>query len=145
MLEDAACDKNHQAKLAGVVKAPALSSKPLTISNGIFNLFVDEKADVPTKYMKYRMNIHSEEGKTYYFYGYKVIRNDKGFDLWADTCTLFVTIHETEDENSPVLGKGILVIETKDFAIQMTTMKEQSVPCAWDAKYQYLRFNWCAI
>ncbi len=116
-------DNNHQAKLAGVVKAPALSSKPLTISDGIFNLFVDEKADVPTKLMKYRMNIHSEEGKTFYFYGYKIIRNDKGFDLWKDTCTLFVTIHEGDSESSPVLGKGILVIETADFAVQMTTMK----------------------
>jgi len=116
-------DKNHQAKLAGIVKAPALSSKPLTISNGVFNLFVDEKADVPTKLMKYKMKVHSEEGKAYYFYGYKMVRDDKGFDLWTDTSTLYITVHESEEENSPVLGKGILIIEKADFAIQMTTMK----------------------
>ncbi len=116
-------EPNHQARLAGIVQAPALSSKPLTISDGIFNLFVDEKADVPTKLMKYKMVLHSVECKNYYFYGYKVIRDDKGFDMWKDTCTLFITVHETEDETSPVLGKGILVIETADFAKQMTTMK----------------------
>lgn len=116
-------DKDHQARLEGVVKAPALSSKPLTISDGLFNLFVDEAANVPTKLMKYRMVMHSEECKNYYFYGYKVIRDDKGFDMWKDTCTLFITVHEGQDETSPVLGKGILVIETADFAKQMTTMK----------------------
>lgn len=116
-------DKDHQACLEGVVKAPSLSSKPLAVSDGIFNLFVDEVAPVPTKLMKYRMRLHSEEGKTYYFYGYKVVRDDKGFDMWKDTCTLFITVHEGEDEAAPVIGKGILVIETADFAKQMTTMK----------------------
>lgn len=116
-------DKDHGARLEGIVRAPSLSSKPLTISDGIFNLFVDEQADVPTKLMKYRMVMHSEECKNYYFYGYKVVRDDKGFDMWKDTCTLFITVHEGEDETSPVLGKGILVIETADFAKQMTTMK----------------------
>lgn len=116
-------NSEHQAILEGVVVAPALSSKPMTISGGKFNLFVDEKADVPTKLMKYRMDIHSEEGKDYYFYGFKLIRDDKGFDLWKDTCTLYITVHEQADENSPVLGKGILVIETLDFARQLTTMK----------------------
>jgi cholesterol oxidase len=43
--------------------------------------------------------------------------------MWKDTCTLFITVHEGDDETSPVLGKGILVIETADFAKQMTTMK----------------------
>jgi len=115
--------KDHQAFLEGVVKAPALSSKPLSISDGIFNLFVDEVAQVPTKLMKYRMLMHSEEGKNYYFYGYKVVRDDKGFDMWKDTCTLFITVHDGNDETAPVLGKGILVIQTADFAKQMTTMK----------------------
>jgi len=116
-------DPQHQATLAGIVKAPALSQRPLTISNGIFNLFVDADTEIPTKLMNYRMNIHSEEGKDYYFYGFKQIRDDKGFDLWKDTCTLYITVHEGTDENSPVLGKGILVIETADFAKQLTTMK----------------------
>jgi cholesterol oxidase len=116
-------DKDHQANLVGIVKAPSLSSKPLAVSEGVFNLFVDEVAAVPTKLMKYRMLMHSEEGKNYYFYGYKVVRDDKGFDMWKDTCTLFITVHDGDNESAPVLGKGILVIETADFAKQMTTMK----------------------
>ena len=65
---------DHKAKLEGIVKAPALSSKPLTITDGIFNLFVNEEGDVPTKLMKYRMVMHSEECKSFCFYGYKVVR-----------------------------------------------------------------------
>jgi cholesterol oxidase len=113
----------HRAALEGIVKAPALSSKPMTVSDGIFNLFVNAEADVPTKLMKYTMNIHSEEGKDYFFYGYKLVDDTKGFDLWKDTSTLYITIHEGHDESSPVLGKGILIIEMADFTKQMTTMK----------------------
>jgi cholesterol oxidase len=115
--------KDHQGALTGIVQAPALSSKPMTVTDGIFNLFVNADASVPTKLMKYTMNIHSEEGKDYFFYGYKLVRDDKGFDLWKDTSTLYITIHEGSDESTPVLGKGILNIEMADFAKQMTTMK----------------------
>jgi len=125
-------DAQHQAALAGIVKAPVLSTRPMTISNGIFNLFVDTDAPVPTKLMKYRMNIHSEEGRTYYFYGYKVIRDDKGFDMWKDACTLFITLHDGADESAPVLGKGVLVIKNEDFAIQLTTMRVIHAGSAWD-------------
>jgi cholesterol oxidase len=115
--------KDHNAQLAGIVKAPSLSSKPLTVSNGVFNLFVDAGTPVPEKLMKYSMVMNTEEGKEYYFYGYKLVRDDKGLDVWKDTSTLFITVHNGASEHSPVLGKGILVIETKDFIKQMTTMK----------------------
>jgi cholesterol oxidase len=69
------------------------------------------------------MNIHSEEGKDYFFYGYKLVNDDKGFDLWKDTSTLYITLHEGTDEASPVMAKGILIIEMADFMKQMTTMK----------------------
>ncbi len=113
----------HQAALEGVVNAPALSRRPMTVAGGIFNLFVNAVAATPTKLMKYTMTIHSEEGKDYFFYGYKLINDDKGFQLWKDTSTLYITIHDGPDETSAVLGKGILIIEAADFAKQMTTMK----------------------
>ena len=77
--------------------------------------------------MKYSMVMNTEEGKAYFFYGYKLVRDEKGFDVWKDTSTLYITIHEGPDDQSPVLGKGILVIETADFIKQMTTMKVLNV------------------
>ena len=113
----------HAAALSGVVKAPALSGRSMSVEGGVFNLFVDATAATPTKLMKYSMNIHSEEGKDYFFYGYKLVNDDKGFELWKDTSTLYITLHDGVDETSPVLAKGILIIEAADFAKQMTTMK----------------------
>lgn len=116
-------DPEHKGSIAGTVIAPALSAKPLTASNGIFNLFVKDVNDPKVKLMKYRMVLSTVEGKKFYFSGYKKVEDDKGFDLWKDTTMLFTTIYDGIDESAPVLGKGILKIAPGDFAIQMGTMK----------------------
>ncbi len=113
----------HQARMVGTVEAPALSNEPLTVTEGIFNLFVTYPEDVDTKRMRYRMRLSSEEGRVYYFEGFKVIRDDPGLDLWSDTTTLYITVHDGEDKNAAVLGKGMLIIRPTDFMKQMTTMK----------------------
>ncbi len=116
-------DSQHEGRMAGTVVAPALSPNPLMVSNGIFNLFVKDADQPDMLKMKYRMNLHDEAGKSYFFDGYKAVKNDRGFDLWGDTSTLFITIYEGNDDSGKVLGKGKLTIAPTDFAIQMTTMK----------------------
>jgi cholesterol oxidase len=116
-------DSNHQAELIGTVNCPALSSHPITAIDGIFNLFVKDDAEGKLKLMKYRMKLNTYEGPSYYFYGFKEIKDDKGFDLWSDTTTLFISIFDGPDEQSPVLGKGILKIAVTDFVKQLKTMK----------------------
>jgi len=106
--------------MVGTVTAPALSSQPLTASQGRFRLLVADPTQVDTRLMKYNMNLTSEEGKTYVFDGTKYIKNDGILNIWRDTSTLYITI---SDESGAVLGKGILVIETEDFLRQMTTME----------------------
>ena len=59
----------------------------------------------------------------YYFEGFKVINNDRGFDLWEDTTTLYITIHNGDGPDKPALAKGILKIEPDDFRRQMTNTK----------------------
>jgi cholesterol oxidase len=113
----------HEGAMAGTVIAPHISAKPMTISEGRFNLFVKNTNDSDQKYMQYNMKLHSVEGKTYYFSGFKDVKDDPGFDMWADLSTLFITIYDGNSENSPILGKGILHIEMTDFAKQITTMK----------------------
>lgn len=116
-------DKDHEAGMTGTVKASALSDEALTISNGKFNLFVINSDEPGKKKMKYSMNLHSKEGKVFFFKGYKDIYDDKGIDVWTDTSVLFITIYEGESEASPVIGKGILKIKLDDLAKQLTTMK----------------------
>jgi hypothetical protein len=59
--------------MAGTVLAPRLSAKPLTVNGGIFQLFVVNPDQVETRNMRYRMTLLSEEGKRWYFDGFKVV------------------------------------------------------------------------
>jgi cholesterol oxidase len=116
-------DPNHEAHMLGSVKAPVLSAEPLTVNDGLFNLFVIVPDQVATRHMRYRMRMWTEEGRVYYLDGYKIIRDDPGIDLWHDTTTLYITIYDGDSNQSPVLGKGILHIHPMDFMKQMTTMQ----------------------
>lgn len=116
-------DPKHTAGLTGTVQAPALSADDLSVSNGVFNLFVEDPEDEGIRYMRYRMKLHAEEGDIYYFNGFKHIHDDPGFDIWKDTTTLFITIHKGESEEAPVWGRGILKIRPNDFRKQMTTLE----------------------
>lgn len=77
--------------------------------------------------MKYNTVLRSKEGMVYYFSGYKEMENNKGLDVWLDTTTLFITIHEGESDLGKILGKGKLKIEPADFVKQLTTMRPVNV------------------
>lgn len=115
---------SHPSRIVGTVTVPVISPVPLRVTDGQFNLLVMDPGEVNTRRMEYRMKLAAEDGSTYFFNGYKVVRSDKaGLDAWADTTTLYITIHAGADENSPVLGKGRLHIELLDFAKQLTTIQ----------------------
>lgn len=116
-------EPEHKARMVGTVVAPALSQQPLTVREGKFNLLTIDPDRANTRNMIYRMRLTAEGGKTYHFHGIKIIHDDPGFDLWADTTTLFITVRDGESEEAPVLGKGILKIPPEDFATQMTTLR----------------------
>ncbi len=116
-------EPDHLAAMSGTVTAPKLSASPMTISQGKFNLFISDPTEPKNKKMVYEAQLHSIEGKSWFFHGYKEIKNDKGLDVWMDTTTLFITIYEGRDVTAKVVGKGKMVIEPKDFAKQLTTMK----------------------
>ncbi|MGH2652446.1 MAG: GMC oxidoreductase, partial [Actinomycetota bacterium] len=109
----------HEAKMAGTVEAPTLSKDAIAVTEGVFNLFVDDPDRTETRQMRYRMKLTTEEGRHYYFTGFKVIRDDPGIDVWPDTTTLFVTLYDGDGDRSPILGKGILRIRPEDFMRQL--------------------------
>jgi cholesterol oxidase len=126
-LERMIAESEHEAGMIGTLTAPVLSDQPLTVSEGRFNLFSSGDAE-DLKKMRYRFKLTSFEGETFYFDGFKSIRNDSGADVWADTTTLFITIYRGSDDSGTPVAKGKLYIEKDDFARQMTTMK------AWDSE-----------
>jgi len=113
----------HQAHLHGTIHAPGLSPRPIRVTHGTFELLTKDPDDARARRMTYRMPMNTEGGHQFFLYGYKHIRDDKGLDLWPDTTTLYVTIHQGADEKAPVVGRGILRILPKDFATQMRTFK----------------------
>jgi len=140
-LNDMLANSAHQAKMLGSVVAPVLSARPLSVEDGVFNLFVVDPTNVETRNMVYRMKMRSEEGKVYYFHGYKVVRPNSVLDIWHDASTLYITVYEGADETAPVLGTGILHILPADFAKQVTTMKVTNAPNAEERLGGLLRFG----
>ena len=116
-------DPMHQARMIGTVNAPALSPDPITVTEGVFNLFVDDPDHVDGRQMRYRMKMSTAEGRHYYFVGFKSIHNDRGLDVWPDTTTLYVTVYEGDNDAGQVAAKGILRIPPQDFMTQLTTMR----------------------
>src|SRR5688500_12144760 len=116
-------DESHGARLLGTVEPPALSPRQHTATEGEFNLLVSDPTDVGSKRMRYRMKLSSVEGREYFFDGFKLVHDDPGIDAWADTTTLYITVHDGESDAGEVVGKGILRIRPQDFARQMTTMQ----------------------
>jgi cholesterol oxidase len=142
-LERTVADVNYVSPMLGTATAPALSTQALTITEGKFNYFLLDRDRVETKRMQYKMKLSSVEGKTYYFYGFKVIHDDPGVDSWSDTTTLYITLYEGENERGRVLGKGILRIPISSFMRQMTTMQVTnagSLTERWQAMLKFGKF-----
>ena len=80
--------------MVGTAVAPALSPRPMVVTDGVFNLFVNDPVRVETKNMKYSMKLTAEDGRSWWFEGYKLIHKDHVLptDLWEDTTTLYVTL-----------------------------------------------------
>lgn len=130
---------DHNGKIVGTVTASTLSAEPLTVTDGVFRLFVDDKNEVSTKRMEYNMKLTGKDGKSWQFSGYKHVHDDKmGADLWEDTTTLFVTI---TDSSSKVVGKALLKIEPMDFITQLTTTKILNAPDAHTRLKTLARFG----
>ncbi len=113
----------HRASLFGTVTAPALSPKPLTVTEGEFSLFIIDP-DVPeTRLMRYRMKLTTNEGKVYGIDGRKFVHNAGAVHLWHDVTTLYITVYAGACTEGPVIGKGILKIMPKDLQHQLRTMQ----------------------
>lgn len=90
----------------------------------MFNLFVEE-AD-GSRQMRYRLWLRDLAGAPVTLYGYKVVRDDPGLDVWRDTSTLYVTLlsgHVAPGGEGEVAGAGVLRILPQDFARQLTTFR----------------------
>ncbi len=139
--------------IEGYVKAKAFGGK-CKVDKGWFNLIVDQE-DTSEKRMYYRLFFYNQtNGEKLTLTGYKIIKDDPGFDLWSDTTTLYTQIlkgHISADEevairndpgnlNTKLVGSGIIHIYLLDFMKQLTTFRVQG-PTASDRASALTRFG----
>ena len=129
-VERFAAGEDHTAIAEGYVDCDLLGGR-LPVQRGWANLFVTADA-VLTREMRYRLWFSDLSGQPLTMYGFKTVRNDRGFDMWTDTSTLYITLmrghvppgeNGAQDAPADVIGAGILRILPLDFARQLTTFR----------------------
>jgi hypothetical protein len=118
-------DPRLSAGAIGYVESDALGGR-LPVEHGAFNLFVDTEPGV--KQMLYRLFFHDGAGHPLTLTGFKLVKDDAGFDVWKDTTTLFTRVlrghvDEGADAGAEVVASGVLRIRVRDFARQLTTFR----------------------
>lgn len=134
-------DEHYLSNMVGSIEAPGLSPEPLAVTSGKFTLFVRNPEQPGVKNMIYRMGLTARDGTQYWFEGFKVIRDDKGVDVWSDTTTLYVTVWQGTNNSGPLVGRGILYIVPEDFVKQLTTTKITNAPSKLTEAKDLVRFG----
>jgi len=136
-------DPQRQAGAFGWIECDALGGR-LPVEHGVFNLFVDTEPGV--KHMLYRLFFRDGVGHPLTMTGYKLVRDDAGFDVWRDTTTLFTRVlrghvESHQDASAELVASGVLRIRMRDFAKQLTTFRA-SGRGAGAALGALVRFGW---
>ncbi len=136
-------DPGSVQPFSGTVEAPALSNRPLAVSDGRFQLLQRQPDRAEEWNMVYRMTLNAENGERFAFEGHKVIRTGSLLRGWRDTTTLFVTLWvlDVAGESRAEVGRGILRITVPDLLRQLSTMhtSRSSSIGGWRAKYRFAR------
>jgi hypothetical protein len=118
-------DPMRPATAVGFLQCDALGGQ-LPVERGWFNLFVDVEPGV--KHMLYRLWFRDGVGHPLTLTGFKLVRDDAGFDVWKDTTTLFTQVLRGHvevggDADAELVASGVLRIRVRDFAKQLTTFR----------------------
>ena len=121
----------HEATATGTIVGDVFGGRR-PVERGVFNLFVDQDGDPTKKRMLYRLFFTDAEGRPLTLSGFKEITDQRGFDVWHDTTTLFTKVFaghieaDSEadgDAGAEVVDAGIVRIHLLDFLKQLTTFR----------------------
>jgi cholesterol oxidase len=115
-------DETHNAEMLGTLTCEALSDRPLTITEGTFNLFVKDPRDPMVRYMIYRGILEEVSGERFCLEGKKTITRGSPLNAWKQTTTLKATVSKCTPETATVIGHAELHIALGDFLRQLTTI-----------------------
>ena len=127
-LADLLRNPQHLAHTAGTLTCAALSTQPMTIADGTFNLFVVDASDVDERNMNYHLTLASVEGKRYFMSGQKIVTRTSPINLWAQTNTLYAEFRDAPAADAPAIGKATLIITPENFLKQQRTLEVTNTP-----------------
>ncbi len=138
----------HQARLEGSITFEPLGGT-FAMEDGAFSLFSVEPIQ-GIRQMVYTFRFTANNGKKYFLYGEKRLKDDPGLDLTEDMTTLFTTIYAGEDKTAQSYGSGQMFFYLKDTPALMSSMKVTGT--AWwevhkmaQAKLAFISFAWGPI
>jgi cholesterol oxidase len=117
-------DRDHTATADGWVECAALGGRR-PVQRAVFNLYIDDDSGTQ---MRYRLWFADADDRPVTLAGFKVIKDDPGFDVWRDTTTLYTRVLDghvepPDDDAAPVRASGIITIHLPDFLEQLTTFR----------------------
>jgi cholesterol oxidase len=127
-LDDMLANRQHQAHMIGTLTCTALSPQPMTVNDGIFNLFIVDETNVDRRNMNYRMTLDTVDGKHFYLTGQKIITHTSLTELWTQTNTLYAKVRESDADDAPVIGHATLIITPENFLKQQRTIEVTNAP-----------------
>ena len=114
-------DPNHELRLGGWISSDLIGGQR-PVESGSLSLFAPTRSDLVAE-LTYELPFHDANGAPFLLSGYKTVRDDRGFDFWADTSRLDVTLHAGHDVSSPVVGRGVLRISVLGFLALFLSMR----------------------
>ena len=111
-------------------------------NDGIFKLFVQDKADRELKLIIYETCLEQNE-KEYYLAGEKRLTKGSTANLWTQTTTLWVKLHEGKNETGQIVASGRLTLKPFDLIrmlLSMHTINSTRAIEKIEAPVKYIRF-----
>lgn len=130
----------HRAALAGHLEIQRLGGW-FPAARGNFGLFSPTENPALT-HMVYEMAV-SIGGRPMWFKGRKHVRIAGPWALWPATTTLYVTLHDGQDDGAPVIGAGILRLGIPALISLLATLHATGCDHWWAklrANARFLRF-----
>ena len=111
----------QEARLTGTVSYEPLGGR-LPIQEGSFTLFRPDALS-GKKQMTYSFWFTGKDGADYSLYGYKVVYDDPGMDLWEDMTKLFTRLYRGKGKDRTPIGSGILHFKILDLPAMLLSFE----------------------
>jgi hypothetical protein len=118
-------DPLHRAHLTGQIDYAPLGTG-LQAETGVFGLFCPS-GDPKLTFMVYELGF-AHAGQRWYLAGKKHVRVGSPLHLWPETTTLFATLHQGPDAQSPVAGAGVLRLGAPQLLALLGTLHATQAP-----------------